>query len=105
MPSEGQILKAHGHGLPAVCKAWGVQRVVRVLLSSEKKKKSITFFHFRAFQSSGKKKKKSVRFFPFVLFSRRYGHYRHKYRDVLGQCCIYGDVVRVCALYGGLEVC
>ena len=87
MPSEGQILKAHGHGLPAVCKAWGVQRVVRVLLSSEKKKK------------------KSIIFFTSVLFSRRYGHYRHKYRDVLGQCCIYGDVVRVCALYGGLEVC
>ena len=40
MPSEGQILKAHGQGLPAVCKAWGVQRVVPVLLSSEKKSRS-----------------------------------------------------------------
>ena len=87
MPSEGQILKAHGQGLPAVCKAWGVQRVVRVLLSSEKKKK------------------KSVRFFPSVLFSRQYGHYRHLYGDVLGLWCIYGKIACVCALYGRLEVC
>ena len=49
MPSEGQILKAHGQGLPAVCKAWGVQRVVRVLLSSEKKKKSRSGFSLPCF--------------------------------------------------------
>ena len=40
MPSEGKLLKAHGQGLPAVCGARGVQRAVRVLLSSEKKRRS-----------------------------------------------------------------
>ena len=85
MPSEGQILKVHGQGLPAVCKAWGVQRAVRVLLSSEKKT--------------------PIRFFTSVLFSRLYGRYRHPYRDVLGWWCIHGKIVCVCALYGGLEVC
>ena len=53
MPSEGQILKAHGQGLPAVCKAWGVQRVVRVLLSSEKKKKSRSGFSLSCFSVAG----------------------------------------------------
>ena len=52
MPSKGQILKAHGQGLPAVCKAWGVQRVVRVLLSSEKKKNR-SFFSLPCFSVAG----------------------------------------------------
>ena len=72
----------------------GVARMVRGISCSHMDKRKIRIL-FECF----------LEFFPFVLFSRRYGHYRHKYRDVLGQCCIYGDVVRVCALYGGLEVC
>ena len=53
MRPQGQILKAHGQGLPAVCKAWGVQRVVRVLLSSEKKKKKSIIFSLPCFSVAG----------------------------------------------------